>query len=94
MQNWWTHLWLKEGFASWIEYLCVDHCFPEYDIWTQFVSYDLGNALKLDALDSSHPIEVRLIFFAASGFFCFMFKWVLLFMFKERNTQWKRNMKM
>ncbi|KAG7274972.1 hypothetical protein CRUP_001065 [Coryphaenoides rupestris] len=32
--EWWTHLWLNEGFASWIEYLCVDHCFPEYDIWT------------------------------------------------------------
>ncbi|XP_078280972.1 puromycin-sensitive aminopeptidase [Rhinoraja longicauda] len=56
--EWWTHLWLNEGFASWIEYLCVDHCFPEYDIWTQFVSTDYTRALELDALDSSHPIEV------------------------------------
>ncbi|XP_032890815.1 puromycin-sensitive aminopeptidase isoform X1 [Amblyraja radiata] len=56
--EWWTHLWLNEGFASWIEYLCVDHCFPEYDIWTQFVSVDYTRALELDALDSSHPIEV------------------------------------
>uniref|UniRef100_A0A8C6TYS3 Puromycin-sensitive aminopeptidase n=1 Tax=Neogobius melanostomus TaxID=47308 RepID=A0A8C6TYS3_9GOBI len=47
------------GFASWIEYLCVDHCFPEYDIWTQFVSADYTRALDLDALDSSHPIEVN-----------------------------------
>lgn len=59
VQEWWTHLWLNEGFASWIEYLCVDHCFPEYDIWTQFVSADYTRALDLDALDSSHPIEVR-----------------------------------
>lgn len=58
IQEWWTHLWLNEGFASWIEYLCVDHCFPEYDIWTQFVSADYTRALDLDALDSSHPIEV------------------------------------
>lgn len=57
-QEWWTHLWLNEGFASWIEYLCVDHCFPEYDIWTQFVSADYTRALDLDALDNSHPIEV------------------------------------
>uniref|UniRef100_A0A668W056 Aminopeptidase puromycin sensitive n=1 Tax=Oreochromis aureus TaxID=47969 RepID=A0A668W056_OREAU len=57
--EWWTHLWLNEGFASWIEYLCVDHCFPEYDIWTQFVSADYTRALDLDALDSSHPIEVN-----------------------------------
>lgn len=57
--EWWTHLWLNEGFASWIEYLCVDHCFPEYDIWTQFVSSDYSRALELDALHNSHPIEVN-----------------------------------
>ncbi|XP_024206121.2 puromycin-sensitive aminopeptidase-like protein isoform X1 [Pan troglodytes] len=58
LEEWWTHLWLNEGFASWIEYLCVDHCFPEYDIWTQFVSADYTRAQELDALDNSHPIEV------------------------------------
>ncbi|XP_072032705.1 puromycin-sensitive aminopeptidase-like [Amphiura filiformis] len=56
--EWWTHLWLNEGFASWIEYLCVDHCFPEYDIWTQFLTTDYTRALGLDALSTSHPIEV------------------------------------
>lgn len=56
--EWWTHLWLNEGFASWIEYLCVDHCFPEWDIWTQFVTSDYSRALDLDALANSHPIEV------------------------------------
>ncbi|ELU07211.1 hypothetical protein CAPTEDRAFT_150577 [Capitella teleta] len=56
--EWWTHLWLNEGFASWIEYLCVDHCFPEYDIWTQFASSDFTHALNEDALANSHPIEV------------------------------------
>jgi puromycin-sensitive aminopeptidase len=50
---------LNEGFASWIEYLCVDHCFPEFDIWTQFVNSDLGRALEMDALHNSHAIEVR-----------------------------------
>ncbi|KAI0228894.1 Puromycin-sensitive aminopeptidase [Lamellibrachia satsuma] len=56
--EWWTHLWLNEGFASWIEYLCVDYCFPEYDIWTQFAATDFTRALELDALCNSHPIEV------------------------------------
>lgn len=77
MQEWWTHLWLNEGFASWIEYLCVDHCFPEYDIWTQFVSADYTRALDLDALDNSHPIEVcmmspfiSLLFVAFGVFVC------------------------
>jgi len=61
-QEWWTHLWLNEGFASWIEYLCVDHCFPEYDIWTQFATSDYTRALELDALKNSHPIEVLVVF--------------------------------
>ncbi|XP_077862985.1 puromycin-sensitive aminopeptidase isoform X1 [Saccoglossus kowalevskii] len=56
--EWWTHLWLNEGFASWIEYLCVDFCFKDYDIWTQFVTSDYTRALELDALKNSHPIEV------------------------------------
>lgn len=49
---------MNEGFASWIEYLCVDHCLPEFDIWTDFVSSDLCRALELDGLKNSHPIEV------------------------------------
>lgn len=57
--EWWTHLWLNEGFASWIEYLSVDYCCPEYDIWTQFVTNDFARALELDALSNSHPIEVK-----------------------------------
>ncbi|MBI2096854.1 MAG: M1 family metallopeptidase [Candidatus Sungbacteria bacterium] len=57
--EWWTHLWLNEGFASYIEYLAVDHIFPEWDIWTQFVYQDLGAALSLDALRHTHPIEVE-----------------------------------
>lgn len=56
--EWWTHLWLNEGFASFIEYLSVDNIFPEYDIWTQFVNMAYGGAMNLDALHSSHPIEV------------------------------------
>ncbi len=56
--EWWTHLWLNEGFASYIEYLAVDKLFPEWDIWTQFSVYDLGVALRLDALQNTHPVEV------------------------------------
>lgn len=56
--EWWTHLWLNEGFASYIEYLAVDHIFPEWDMWTEFVSNDLGQALSLDSLKHTHPIEV------------------------------------
>lgn len=56
--EWWTHLWLNEGFASFIEFLAIDSIFPEWDIWTQFVSAEMGSALSLDALKNTHPIEV------------------------------------
>ncbi|KAL0270641.1 UNVERIFIED_CONTAM: hypothetical protein PYX00_007987 [Menopon gallinae] len=56
--EWWTHLWLNEGYASFVEFLCVEHLFPEYDIWTQFVTDTYCSALELDCLNNSHPIEV------------------------------------
>ena len=56
--EWWTHLWLNEGFASYIEYLAVDKIFPKWDIWTQFSTNDLGIALRLDSLFHTHPIEI------------------------------------
>lgn len=56
--EWWTHLWLNEGFASYIEYLAVNKLFPKWDIWTQFSTNELGTALRLDALLHTHPIEI------------------------------------
>lgn len=56
--EWWTQLWLNEGFASWIEYLAMDHLHPEWQIWEQFHTMDKAEALHLDALASTHPIEV------------------------------------
>ncbi|MDO8557993.1 MAG: M1 family metallopeptidase [bacterium] len=57
--QWWTDLWLNEGFASWIEYMGVNHLFPEWDIWTQFMADAYAPALRDDALRSTHPIEVE-----------------------------------
>ena len=57
--RWWTDLWLNEGFASWIEYLAVDHIFPDWQMWTQFIVGEQQQAMKLDALEHTHPIEVE-----------------------------------
>lgn len=56
--EWWEHLWLNEGFATWVGWLAVDHIFPEWNVWVSFVNEDMPRALYLDALRSSHPIEV------------------------------------
>lgn len=56
--EWWSDLWLNEGFATWVGWLAADRLFPEWDIWTEFVVDDCHAGLRLDGLRSSHPIEV------------------------------------
>ncbi|XP_022715192.1 aminopeptidase M1-like isoform X2 [Durio zibethinus] len=57
--EWWTHLWLNEGFATWISYMATDIMFPEWKIWTQFLQQTNGG-LRLDSQEQSHPIEVEI----------------------------------
>lgn len=56
--RWWTDLWLNESFASWMSYLAIDHLFPDWHVWTQFIVDEQGLALRQDALENTHPIEV------------------------------------
>jgi puromycin-sensitive aminopeptidase len=58
--RWWTDLWLNEGFASWIEYMAIDHLFPDWHMWTQFIVDEQLPAMKLDALENTHPIEASI----------------------------------
>ena len=57
--EWWNDLWLNESFASWIATKAIDHLFPEWDMWSQFVVHDLDSGLRLDALENSHTIEAE-----------------------------------
>jgi len=52
-------LWLNEGFATWIEYLSIDYCIPEWGIWNYYAVDHLMRAFELDSLENSHPIEVK-----------------------------------
>jgi puromycin-sensitive aminopeptidase len=56
---WWDDLWLNESFASWMGDKAVDHLYPDWHMWTQFVFQDTNTALSLDGLRNSHPIEVE-----------------------------------
>jgi len=31
--EWWSYLWLNEGFARFMEHLAVDHIYPKWKIW-------------------------------------------------------------
>ncbi|KAI6226405.1 Aminopeptidase [Aphelenchoides fujianensis] len=56
--KWWNDLWLKEGFASFMSYVVLGDLYPQLNVWTSFLSDEVASALSLDALRSSHPIEV------------------------------------
>ncbi|KAF9963010.1 hypothetical protein BGZ65_006534 [Modicella reniformis] len=55
--DWWSDLWLFEGFATHLAYIVVDELFPDWDIWSEFVKR-IQEVLKHDALRTSHPVEV------------------------------------
>lgn len=56
--DWWSELWLKEGFATWVGWFATDHLYPEFQVWCQFITEALQTAQQLDSLRASHPIEV------------------------------------
>lgn len=56
--DWWNELWLNEGFATWVGWLAIDHFYPGWNVWGQFVSESVQTAFQLDSLRNSHPIEV------------------------------------
>ncbi len=59
--HWWTDLWLNEGFASYMEKVCTNHLFPHWHVWDLYLSNGrYRNAIEIDSLKTSHPIEVEL----------------------------------
>ncbi|KAI5286663.1 Aminopeptidase 2 mitochondrial [Ascosphaera aggregata] len=56
--DFWDGLWLNEGFATWMSWYAMNHFWPEWKVWETYVVDNLQLALGLDALRSSHPIEV------------------------------------
>lgn len=58
--RWWNDLWLNESFATWMSYLAEDKLFPDWHVWTQFIVDEQHQALRLDALEHTHPIQVTI----------------------------------
>lgn len=56
--KWWDDLWLNEGFASYVEYIGVDHVEPKWRMLDQFVVEEVQNVFKTDGLSSSHQISI------------------------------------
>jgi aminopeptidase 2 len=57
--RWWTQLWLNEGFATIVSAVAVDELYPELRYTRNYVlCIELQQALTLDALVTTHPVEV------------------------------------
>lgn len=54
----WKYLWLNESFATYTSYDVVDHYFPEWKTWEQFVYNQSALALERDGLNETFPIEL------------------------------------
>ncbi|BGO90211.1 hypothetical protein NBRC10512_002414 [Rhodotorula toruloides] len=57
--EWWDNLWLNESFATLMgEVIIPDRIEPTWKVHSNFITDHLARALSLDALRSSHPIEM------------------------------------
>lgn len=57
--KWWNDLWLNESFATFMATKAVHKYYPHWDLWDQFLIGETSGAMSLDALKTSHPIDVK-----------------------------------
>ena len=54
----WRYLWLNESFATYFGFGVVDHHYPDWATWQQFLAGQTGSAMARDALHETFAIEI------------------------------------
>jgi len=54
----WRYLWLNESFATYFGYGVVDHYYPQWKTWQQFLRNQTGTAMARDGLQETFAIEI------------------------------------
>ncbi len=57
--KWWNDLWLNESFATYMATKIMAEFYPDWELWDQFLETSVNSAMMLDALKTSHPIDVK-----------------------------------
>uniref|UniRef100_A0A8D8FLW3 Aminopeptidase N n=4 Tax=Culex pipiens TaxID=7175 RepID=A0A8D8FLW3_CULPI len=55
--RWWNDLWLKEGFATYMSYECLNFAEKKWRVFETFIQNELQKAFEKDSDKSSHPIS-------------------------------------
>ncbi|EGC35999.1 hypothetical protein DICPUDRAFT_47371 [Dictyostelium purpureum] len=56
--EWWSMIWLNEGFAEFFGYFASASLYPEWNVWLEFSQNIYNKALYLDSLSSTHPVQL------------------------------------
>ena len=54
----WKYLWLNESFATYFGFGIVNHHYPDWGVWEQFLHGQTDTAMARDALHETFPIEI------------------------------------
>lgn len=56
--QWWTDLWLNEGFATYVSSLGMRELYPERNFYNEEAVANVLDVYQFDALKASHPVSV------------------------------------
>ncbi|CAL8114162.1 unnamed protein product [Orchesella dallaii] len=54
--EWWTWIYLNEGFATYVSHLGVQMTYPEFDPWDRFINDVYQVAMEADSTSATHPV--------------------------------------
>jgi aminopeptidase N len=58
--DWWSDIWLNEGFARFCEFECLHSLYPKANYGDFFIRDVFSSAIKADSKHSTHPIEMEI----------------------------------
>ncbi|XP_063990680.1 putative aminopeptidase-2 isoform X2 [Diachasmimorpha longicaudata] len=58
--DWWSYIWLNEGFAQYFEWLTINASEPNWNLMEQFITHELQRALLDDSVPTMRPMNNKM----------------------------------